>query len=169
MEIPLQRVYIYDKTEARVNCPKCSAGKDVKLSSIKNPGKNIRVKCGCGCVFDVVFDRRRHYRKPVAIAARFIAKEVDISGKYTLQTPNFRTGVIKITDLSQGGIGFMLQGGDSVEVGDELTIEFRLTSQNQPLVVCNVMVCSLDNHHVGTRIVSIPQHHKSDLGFFLMP
>src|SRR5512143_3209864 len=88
------KVYTGENGDAVIRCNGCGRKKYANVAAYKELGKKVRVTCPCGSSFMVVFEWRRHYRKPVSLLGDFL-KDGSVE----------EVGAMQVKDLSIGGIG----------------------------------------------------------------
>ena len=116
------RIFINDRGEGTFICPACNKGVIKDLSQFSEIQKAVRLKCKCSCgnAYRVLLERRRHFRKSVNLVGMYVFQ----GGKGTPIK-----GLIKIRDISQSGIQFLVNSIPEFQVGDNLTIEFTLDDE----------------------------------------
>lgn len=94
-------------------CDRCG-----KAGKITPPGKPwesalLRIRCRCGHSFDLLVERRVLLRR-----------QTRLRGTYRRAAPATEEGTLTILDLSVGGLGFVSDLPHTLQVGDELWIDF---------------------------------------------
>jgi hypothetical protein len=162
MEVTAQRIFIGDKNEVPIVCRQCGAHKTVNESQIKGYGKPLRVKCRCGSIFNVVFEKRTYYRK-----------ETDLLGVCYRSGSDEPWSNITVSNLSKTGIGFTLDSkgvrDSDIREGNILRIQFTLDDRERSVVRIKVIVRSIGDKRVGGELYQPEQHTMKQLGFYLTP
>ena len=142
------------KKESIVGCPHCRVLKAVPVSDVPAFGRTYLARCQCGQTFNVYFERRQSGRKKTSLRGIFTS-----SGS-TLRFP------ITIVDLSNLGIGFKRKKHYSLQVGDQINVEFTLDTPFSPSITCHGMVRRMSADHIGVELASI-DCNRTDFGFYL--
>jgi hypothetical protein len=153
--MPPQKVYVADKSNVDVLCPKCE-----KISTLAMAGIDVRrtftVRCACGNNFPVLFETRKYYRKPLQVLGLCFSK-----GDRMAVT-------IEMLDISRGGCKFKKVEGGKLELREVVTLHFSLGS-SQDMVRCSAMVNNIEGNIVGADFLNLDRHSQKIIGFFLMP
>ena len=59
----LQRVYPAEDGKAVIVCPHCEKHRSVNAEKYLDTHKSLKVQCGCGGIFTILFETRDFYRK----------------------------------------------------------------------------------------------------------
>jgi hypothetical protein len=157
-----QKIFIGDKSQAVIRCSNCGKTKTVDVESIRHIRKPIRVKCGCACVFNVVLEERKYYRK-----------ETTLSGVCSKGGQNGSPFPITVENLSRSGVGFVVYDKgvtvNGIQQNDTLNIEFRLDNKTKALIRSKIIVRFIRDNYVGAEFCCLDEHAKKELGFYLMP
>ena len=148
------KVYLDETRNACIVCGNCGKAREISFSEREAPRSSL-VKCSCGNSFIVSFEKRQYYRKQVDI--RGLCFE---SADPTEGTP------VKITDISVCGLQFDTSGDNKFQLNQKLRVIFRLEGQIVNLVVC---VRHIRGKKIGVEIISIEEHSKKIMGFYLLP
>lgn len=142
--------------EALVHCDAC--GRTKKISGVHETyaGKSVRVKCSCGAVFQVLFERRRYYRKDVNLPGTYARAEV----------PGWEREMF-VEDLSLGGLSFRTVEPHSLRDGDIVKVRFRLNDTHGTWIHKSVVVRSVRDRTVGAEFVNDGPPDRA-LGFYLL-
>ena len=159
----VQRVFLTGEDMAAIECPLCRKTKLSDFSRFKHLGRKvtINVSCPCGHTFQVLLERRRHFRK-----------FTNFPGAYkTIYPPAFgqkRTMTVK--DVSMSGLRLKVSPPPPFKKGDRLSVEFRLDDHRRSLVKKEVIVRSIADSMVGAEFCSKPSSVQGDkeLGFYLL-
>jgi len=161
----LETIYIFGKDTAAIVCAECGRSKRMDVTRIKNIRVPRLVTCSCGATFQILFDRRRYYRK-----------EVQLMGKYALKSVMEPEAFI-VTDISQSGIRFQglskdlrdLQSIKGIDCGDIINTEFRLDNSARSLIRGKAVVRHISAGYVGADFLGPDEFMKRELGFYMMP
>lgn len=153
----VQKVYIGGKSEVSIICLKCGRERKIPLSKIPNITKPSRVKCNCGHVFNVVFERRSYYRK-----------NTHLNGTFRRLTRSERSGKITVEDISKGGLGFKTSHINDIKKDDILELEFTLDNPKKTRIKVTAVVRNIDDDQVGVEFQSLDEHTQKELGFYMM-
>jgi hypothetical protein len=121
-------VFTGSEATYEVVCQSCGRKKSLRHEQLRHLRNAVKVKCGCGVIFDLVFERRRFYRKKVQLDAQLF--DVD-SGK--------KLDDVTLVTISVGGVGFVSHL-DDLTVDDKFRVRFFLDNESQTLVDEEVMV-----------------------------
>lgn len=157
-----QKIYIANRLEVPIICGACGKQKSLSVSAIKHFGKALKVKCGCGSHFGVLFENREHYRK-----------ETEVFGTcYKAGSEEFLSD-ITVKNLSKTGIGFDLDSrklsADSFKPGTVLKVHFTLIGKRRSEIRTQVIVRLLTGKYVGGEFYRPDEHTVKEIGFFLLP
>jgi len=157
-----QKIFIGDKSHAVIRCSNCGKTKTVDVESIRHIRKPIRVKCGCACVFNVVLEERKYYRKATTLSG--VCSKGGQSGS---------PFPITVENVSRSGVGFVVDAKgvavNGIKENDTLNIEFRLDNNARTLIRSKITVRFIRNNYVGAEFCCLDEHAKKELGFYLMP
>jgi len=117
--ISVQKIYLNKHDDGTIVCPECEKSKIMNLATYKTSHVPIKVKCGCGCLFKIIIESRKFYRK-----------ETHLLGEYKDRKTN-DTGSIIVNDLSITGLCFKTNLSNRINVGDILEIKFILDNDMQ--------------------------------------
>lgn len=152
----LIHTHVREDGSATVLCPACKRRKIVNVSQLSGKHR-IKAKCPCGLIFEVVFDYRRAYRKPI-----------HLTGSYTLLPPARGEGLLRITNISRGGVRLELSPRHGVTVGQSMEIGFQLDDKRRSEIQRQVTVRHVQGEVLGCEFI---EHDFFDkvLGFYLNP
>ena len=148
------KVYLDEARNACIVCGNCGKAKEIDFSKREIP-RSGHVKCGCGHTFAVTFEKRQHYRKRVAITGACFVHAGSLDGE-----------PISIVDISLAGLQLEILGLNHFQVHQKLRIVFRLEGKTVNLVVS---VCHIKDKTIGAEILSMDEHSRKVLGFYLLP
>lgn len=149
-------VFTGSEATYEVVCQSCGRKKTLRHEQLRHLRNAVKVKCGCGIIFDLVFERRRFYRKKVQLDAQLF--DVD-SGE--------KLDDVALVTISVGGVGFVSHL-DDIAVGDKFRVRFYLDNEAQALVDEEIMVRNIIKGMIGAEFVQ-QDYYNFDLDFYLMP
>jgi len=151
----VKKIYVTGNDQATIICDSCGKWKTANVARYVNLNKPVKIRCGCGAVFSVEFERRQFYRKKVGLHGTCFIDGTDEEQ-------------IFIEDISAGGLGFTINKG-TVQKGDTLSVEFTLDDNARSTVSEDVIVRSVKDRLIGAEFVGHSEHSKKVLGFYLLP
>ena len=157
-----QKVYITHNNMVTFTCPKCEQPRVIELADHPELEKTdkAKVKCTCGYKYSVVIERRKQYRVATNFAGEFRQivddKEVDRC-------------LMTVIDMSRTGLKIRLNVERKLEVGDRLSLEFRLDDSQRTLIQKEVVIKKIFGLELGVEFTSIHPSNPSDraLGFYM--
>lgn len=152
------RVFLNDQGQGTFICPACERAVIRDLSTFIGRTSAIRLKCKCGCgnVYWVLVEQRRHFRMPVNLVGRFIHEGGQGSAT---------KGIIRIKNISQSGIQFSVNIEPEFDVGDKLIIEFALDDGERSQIREEGIVRRIQSNIIGVQFESTDHYGK--LGRYL--
>lgn len=158
-----RRIFPTAEDLAAIECPRCKKTKLTDVSRFKKVGRKVDIKarCPCGHVFTVTLERRRHFRKASNFPGIY---KVTTAGKTPI------SGTMTVKDLSLLGIKMQLNVPPSIEIGDQMLVEFRLDDARRSLIRKEVIVRSIDESVIGAefRPDRSPGQADRQLGFYFL-
>ncbi|MDM8517632.1 PilZ domain-containing protein [Desulfobacterales bacterium HSG16] len=163
--MPQEKVFINNDDKAMFVCPSCGKEKILDVSRYKDVGKTVRLKriCSCGYSHIVLLERRKFYRKSVAIPGIFMKEN------------ERETRKMLVIDLSRSGVKIETEEGVTLKLGERLFVEFRLDNRQKTLIRKEVFVRSVFGRQAGTEFCSrnhdnpIDKAYDMAIGFFTFP
>lgn len=152
----IHKIYVGQDGVAVIKCPKCEAGKTVKVDSFKGPKHILKVKCRCQHLFQVNLEFRRLYRK----MSSFL-------GKYTLLPEKNYQRSMTVVNISKEGFGLRIAGEHRLKVGQQIQISFNLDDKQHSLIDRQVVVRLVKDNYAGCELIGNTSHDKA-LGFYMM-
>jgi hypothetical protein len=149
-------VFTGSEATYEVVCQSCGRKKSLRHEQLRHLRNAVKVKCGCGVIFDLVFERRRFYRKKVQLDAQL----------FDMDTGKKLDDVMLVT-ISVGGVGFVSHL-DDITIGDKFRVRFSLDNEVQALVDEEVLVRNIIKGVIGVEFVQ-QDYYNFDLDFYLMP
>ncbi|MCX7823843.1 MAG: PilZ domain-containing protein [Syntrophobacterales bacterium] len=153
-EVTIKRIFVDQKGIAIVVCDGCGRTKKISKVDSKMMVKPILVSCPCGNSFRVMFDARRHYRKPVNLRGTF--RIVGDERLYPMIVEN----------ISFSGLGFRSPFVDNLKLGDKIEVHFRLDDIQNSLIERVAIVRHLSGHFAGAEFVEDRAYDKI-INFYL--
>ncbi len=152
----VRTVYVNDENKAVFACPACSGIRTVDVSKFLSVQGNakIKAKCPCGHSYQVILERRKHYRKTTKLAGAFFANN------------DKREWPITINNLSRSGLEFTTSYAKNLNTGDRVDIEFRLDDKNKSLIKKNIIIRKINGKQIGAEFSFVDEYDKA-LGFYL--
>lgn len=148
------KIYLDEANIGVAVCPECGRSKAINFEG-KSVPRSAKARCSCGNTFKVFLEKRQHYRK-----------DINVYGKY-FDSNDAKTGYdVKIIDISKEGIRFLRVDGKSLKRNQTVKIIFPL---KHDMVTCIASVLYIREDEVSCKIISIDEHSRKVLGFFLMP
>lgn len=154
-----QKVFIGSRKEVEVICPQCDRSLTIPVGRIQSMGKSVPARCVCGIQFSVIFERRANYRKSTGLLGRFTRTV----GSQT------QTGDVVIENLSRGGLCLKLSGQLQFQIGELLSVDFRLDNEEETVIRTQVLIKNIRQDGIGAEFHSLDEHTRKLLGFYLMP
>lgn len=151
----ITKAYVGKSGCASIKCIFCNYTKHIKVpeSFISRP---VRVRCTCQESFIVLFDARSHFRR-----------WVELPGEITMVGDKKRA--VKVVTISRKGVGFRLGvSKPEVEIGEVVTIRFRLDNEFLSWVNTNIKIVRIEGNHIGSEFTNLEVHDKKVIGFYLM-
>jgi hypothetical protein len=148
------KVYLNETRSGFVVCQRCGKSKQIHFTNGDNPRSGV-AKCACGNTFGVIFENRKHYRKPISSYGKCFAAGDTAEG-----------ATVKLADISQGGIRFAKMDGRPLQPNEKIRVSFAL---NNYTISCAASVYSIRNKVIGAKFIDLDEHSKKVLGFFLLP
>ncbi|MFW6335262.1 MAG: PilZ domain-containing protein [Desulfosalsimonas sp.] len=157
------KAFITSENTAAITCPVCQKSVIKDVSRFKDANRYIKLKahCSCGHSYSVFLERRKQYRKTVSL--RGVYKHQDGEDSSAGQ----HWGSMTVVDISRTGIRMKLSLPPRFQVGDRISVEFRLDDANNSLIQRDVIVENITDFHVGATY-SMAQSYDNVIGFYLL-
>ncbi len=152
----LQHVYPAEDGNAVIVCPHCKKHRSINAEKYLDTHKPLKVQCGCGCMFPVMFETREFYRK-----------ETHLSGYYT-KSDTDDPEIILIEDLSFTGLKFTTRFSHDIEFDDVLKVVFVLDNRQASRIVKMVRVKYVHKRVIGAEFRD-HQAYSAELTYYLSP
>lgn len=150
------KVYVNERDEATIVCSSCGKRKKVAARQYMEDSRSIQVKCTCGFVFPIAFEKRKHYRK--------VAR---IQGDYTVVEGPNEKGSMTVRDISRTGVSFETHGDHFLKVGHVVKIRFVLDDADKSVVSKSVEIRNVEGRRIGASFIE--GDFPKALAFYLMP
>ena len=150
------KLYVRENNTATLVCPSCRTVKHFDAGRYRHQRHTFSVRCRCQHVYSVLLDFRRNYRKQTSLHGTYeIISEGGIGG-----------GIIHISNISRGGIGFSVSGIHRIEKNQLLQVEFQLNDKNKTVLKKQAIVRTVQKNSIGCEFHFNPDLDKV-LGFYL--
>lgn len=162
-----KRVRVNNDNLAAIKCPHCQSMKLISVHKFKGVKHSLKVKCTCNNSFPVSLDFRERYRKSTNIDAQYAKVDKDLKKVGSQVKPHLKC---KVADLSLSGLALNIIGSHSLQVGDELIVEFTLDDKASTHIKRKANIRVIGQGFVGCQFdeSDSPAYDKA-LGFYLMP
>ena len=148
-----KKSYVLPDGRASIVCPECGFQKIVSTISFSGKTHVVRTKCKCGCQFNVFFEFRKYFRKPVKL-----------TGECNF---NHCSGVVvKLSDLSLGGVCFEVLIDCDISAGNKGIIRFTLDDRHNSLIIKKFIVKSVSSTKIRCEFFKDKEYER-ELGFYL--
>ncbi len=148
------KVYLNEARSGFVVCQKCGKSKQIEFTNGGNPRSGV-AKCACGNTFQVIFDRRKYFRKSISAYGKCFAAGDTAEG-----------ALVKLIDISRSGVRFIKMDGKPLQLNEKIGFSFSL---GEYAISCAASVYNIRNERIGAKFISLDEHSKKVLGFFLLP
>jgi hypothetical protein len=148
------KVYLNEARSGFVVCNRCGKSKRIVLTN-DDTLRSAIAKCACSNAFQVVFENRKYYRKPIGSYAKCFAAG-DTAGGVS----------VKLVDISRSGMRFIKMDGKPLRFNEKIRVSFSL---GEDAISCVASVYNIRNESIGAKFISLDEHGKKVLGFFLLP
>jgi c-di-GMP-binding flagellar brake protein YcgR len=144
------KVLINEQNMSTFICPKCNKAKTANVSKFKDIKKAVKIKCNCPCghSYSVILERRKYNRK-----------QLNLVGAYTSLKDNNRGSMI-VVDLSRIGLGMELGIEHKFDIGEKISLDFRLDDKQESLIEREVVVRSIKGNFVGVEFCRHDHHDQ---------
>jgi len=150
------KVYVRENNIATIVCPKCRSAKHFDAGKYRHQRHKFSVRCRCQHVFTVQLDFRRNFRKQTSLHGTY---EVLSKGAHG-------GGIIHITNISRGGLGFTVSGLHDIQKGQLVQVEFQLNDKKKTVLNKQAVIRTVDKNSIGCEFCYNTDTDKA-LGFFL--
>ena len=158
------RTFISSDNTAAITCPECQKTiiKDVSQYAEADNMIKLKAKCPCGYAFTVVLERRKQYRKATELPGTYLYTPSHGASKSAQHW-----GAMTVTDISRTGIRMKLNVQPRFQVGDRISVEFRLDDANSSLIKRDVIIEHIKGMEVGAAY-AMAQSYDNVIGFYLL-
>jgi uncharacterized Zn finger protein len=153
------KVYADKKGKAVFHCPHCGFVTNFDASAYRDRDSRIRIKCRCGESMTMLVEFREYYRRSVSLAGRCTVHRT----REELE--------IKVRDLSMSGLSFSIELSKEedqavLQIGDVVTVRFRLDSPPENLIQRTALVRNIRSGIIGAKFAR--SEYDKELGFYLL-
>jgi c-di-GMP-binding flagellar brake protein YcgR len=152
----IKKVYVNEKNRITIICPECGNVKvaDAEQYTFEMGDRNIDITCDkCEAHFTVFIDFRRYYRKKVQLQGII----------YNLDEKFCK---ITIENISRSGVGFTIEGVFSVELDEQIDVQFTLDDNDKTFIRKRAVVRYIADNVIGAEFIELQKFGK-ELGFYL--
>jgi c-di-GMP-binding flagellar brake protein YcgR len=152
----IKKVYVNEKNRVTIICPQCGSVKveNAEQYKIEKGNRNIDISCSnCEAHFTVFIDFRRYYRKKVTLQGIV----------YNLDEKFCK---ITIENLSRSGVGFTLEDVFTVELNEQIYVQFVLDDDDRTFIRKRATVRYKRSNFIGAEFTELQKFGK-ELGFYL--
>ncbi len=140
--------------DVQIICRSCWKINTIWITGRYVAGKEYKLKCKCGEVSVIKFERRRNPRK----------KENVLGVVYSQGTEY----LVDVIDLSINGCCFIYKDSRcKSKLGDKVTIRFKLPNYDSDFIECSAIVRNTSDR-VGIEFINITERVKRSLGFHFL-
>ena len=159
-ESEFSKTYVRQDVTAVLTCPHCGHQKVILAEPFKGHRHKLRVKCLCGCPFNVFLEFRKRPRKQTQLRGTFSNNSRDCG------TVNYLT----IRDLSVIGLTFTTLNADNIKLGDALDVVFNLDDEHRTEIRRDVNVRTVrPDGAYGCEIeIAYGENFSGPLGNYIM-
>jgi hypothetical protein len=145
----VEKVFVNSENLAEIVCPQCRKVWRKTLTELTVCKKRIIIKCKCPCghSFPVSFERRRYPRKATDLGGAFIHDK------------RKSRGVIRVKNISLGGVGFELTGNYLLSSGDIVLLRFNLDDGLCTLISKEATIKKIIDNYVGSEFLGAIWKH----------
>ena len=151
-----QRVYPAADGQAGILCPHCLKRTTIDASKYVDVQRPLKVQCGCGHTFAVIFKARKFNRK-----------DVHLPGRYTKSVADGPEMII-LKDLSLTGLKFQTRLAHDIQVDDVLKVDFVLDNPQGSRIVKTVRVKYVQGRVIGAEFRD-RQAYNTELTYYRSP
>ena len=153
------KVYADKQGKAVFHCPHCGFATNFDASAYRNRDSRIKIRCRCGESITMLVEFREYYRRTVSLVGwcRVHRTGTDLE--------------IKVRDLSLSGLSFSLESPpeedqEALQVGDVITVRFRLDSPPENFIQRTASVRNIRSGAIGAKFSR--SEYDKELGFYLL-
>jgi len=151
------KVLVKENDVAIIICPLCRKAKELSVTQYKERKKrDLRIKCGCGHIFCICLEYRRHPRKSV----KMLGKSLNLS-------KHRESHDIIIKNISLGGIGFYTFKRHRIREDNLMYVLFDLNDARGTTIDARATVITASQDFVGCEFTST-KDFQTPLGFYLL-
>lgn len=157
----MEKVFADKQGRAVFQCPHCEFKTVFDASGYRDRDSRIKIKCRCGENVPVLIEFREFYRRPVSLPGWCHVHRTE------------ELLEIRVNDLSMSGLSFTIEpteagdaGPAALEVGDAITLQFRLDRSPHDLIQRRGDVRNIRDNAIGVRFSKT--EYDKELGFYLL-
>ena len=120
----VKTIYANAQQHVTLLCEQCGKTNVTQVSAELPAGKLLHVRCGCGHVFFIYIEVRKHYRTPTHLPGKYVKIGEHIS-------QGLEIGRMLVEDLSQTGLRLRTPGKHTCQVEDVIRVDFHLDDPQQ--------------------------------------
>jgi hypothetical protein len=157
----MEKVFADKQGKAVFQCPQCGFKTAFDASGYRNRDSRIKIKCRCGANVPVLIEFREFYRRKVSLPGWCHVHRTE------------ELLEIRIYVLSMSGLSFSIEvpesgegGTAELEIGEALTLQFRLDRPPHDLIQRRGEVRNIRNNAIGVRFSKT--EYDKELGFYLL-
>jgi len=152
------KTYVRPDNSAVLTCPHCGSQKAIPVESFRGRKSTIKIKCACSNIFYADLEFRKKKRK-----------RTNLRGTYINQSQKNRRGPLIVQNISLGGLAFSSIDIKDFNVGDELTIEFKLDDEHMTEVRKDAIVVEVRTYTIACVFERGGEFaYDGPLGFYIM-
>jgi hypothetical protein len=145
----VERIFLNSENVAEISCPYCQRVWKKNFSELIGHQRKIvfNCKCSCGNSFPAFLERRRYPRK-----------DTDLGGAFIHDKKKSR-GIIRVKNISLGGVGFQLTGDYVISTGDLVLLRFNLDDPFNTLISKEAFVRKIREKYIGSEFLGAIWKH----------
>jgi len=152
------KTFVKEDGTTVLKCPYCTYARTVSVIKFIGKQKVINVKCSCMKSYSVNLEQREMYWK-----------STNLKGRYINLSLNNELGMMIVKDVSTGGIGFEVIGGNRIKKEHELMVTFTLDDTLSSVIEKQVVVRNVKGKLVDSEFLQHANEYDKALGFYLRP
>lgn len=151
-----EKIFLGNSTMATFVCPECERSRTTDISKLLTAKAQLKIKCTCKCghVFPVVIERRKYFRKTLALSGVIFTSQGD------------RKYIMAIKDLSRSGCRVKINTAFPFALEDIVQVEFNLDDKDRSFVSKEAVIRSINGPSLGLEFTEIEKYDK--IGQYLM-
>jgi len=152
----VEKIFLGNSTSATFVCPECERSRTSDVSKLLTAEAQLKIKCTCKCghVFSVVIERRKYYRKTLALSGVVFSSDSE------------RKFIMAVKDLSRSGCRIKVNSSFPFSVEDTIRVEFNLDDKDRAFISKTAVIRSINGPTLGLEFTEIEKYDK--IGQYLM-